>query len=354
MADCGGRWSARLSLLLGIFGLLSYSPSFAHHSRSAFGLDDEIVVEGQVVEVAWTNPHYYLVIEATKGGAEWTFEGHSIPGLVRNGWSRDTVTVGNQIRVAANPNRDPHSRFALLNHITRTDGETYYAFRPRPLANASPPTPVTPSENFSGTWRVIRSLRANLVDGFIPPSDWPLTEKGQREVAKFALEDDPGMNCQPRGLPRMLEWPYAQQWQVTDESISIGIEHATETREIPFSKVDQAGSSDPRTLIDEQGLGSSMALQIGDKTLEIITSGFAAKFWGNARGLSSSGEKILLERYELIEDGYRLRLTYVITDPEYLQRPVEKVLEFRKVVDYAFAGEPPCDVRTARRHLEFE
>ena len=129
----------------------------AHHSRSAFDLDSAVFIEGMVTEVGWTNPHYYLTVTAREDDAEWVFEGHSIPGLVRNGWSRSTLTVGSQVRIAAKPNRKEDIKFALLDHVTRTDGKTFYSFRPTDEQRAMQPPPLLPSTDLSGTWRIIRS-----------------------------------------------------------------------------------------------------------------------------------------------------------------------------------------------------
>ena len=55
-----------------------------------------------------------------------------------------------------------------------------------------------------------------------------------------------------------------------------------------------------------------------------------------------------------LEDGYRLRLTYTVTDPALLEEPVSETLHYARVHDFEFADEPPCDVATARRHLDYE
>ena len=55
--------------------------------------------------------------------------------------------------------------------------------------------------------------------------DWPLTQAGRAAVVQFDIKDDPVLRCEPRGLPRMLEYPYAQRWADTGEGIAITIEH---------------------------------------------------------------------------------------------------------------------------------
>lgn len=323
----------------------------AHHSRSAFDLDNLVEVEGRVVEVSWTNPHYYFGIEAADNAAtRWTFEGHSIPGLVRNGWSKNTLGVGDRVRVVANPNRKPEIHFALLDSVTRQDGKTFYSFRRPAAREAQPPPPLQPSTDYSGTWRLIRSLRANLVGGFEAPTDWPLTDTGRAQVAEFDIKDDPALRCEPLGLPRMLVWPYTQRWTRTDEGMRVEIEHSTVIRTIYTSA--PAHASAPEAVADDHGI--SVGGVNADGAFVIDTGGFADKHWGTWRGISSSDRKSVRESYQLEEGGYRMTLTYTITDPVYLTEPVVRTASFAKVHDFEFAEEPECDVFTATRHLEFE
>ena len=328
--------------------LLVAAAAEGHHSRSAFDIKTVVEMEGTVTEVAWTNPHYYLSInvpDESGSATAWTFEGHSIPGLVRNGWSRDTVTVGSRVRVAANPNKDADVRFALLNHVTRTDGKTYYSFKPTQEISAQPKPPLAPSTDFTGTWRLIRSLERNLV-GFGPPTHWPLTSRGRAELESYDPEQDPSLACEPRGLPRMLAWPYAMTWIEGPSGIDIAIEHATDKRRLHATP----GLADQ----DPIGMGRSTINERSDAALVVRTVGFDGKHWGLGTGISSGDRKALTERYELLDDGYRMQLTYSVEDPEYLTEPVEETLFYAKVHDYEFAAEPPCDVRTARRHLDYE
>ena len=328
---------------------LFVSTAHGHHSRSAFDLDDTITIDGTVTEVGWTNPHYYLAVREDSSGEirQWTFEGHSIPGLVRNGWSRNTLAVGSRVSVLANPNRDHGVRFGLLNSATRRDGKTFHSFRPTDEILNAPKPPLEPSVDFSGTWKLIRSLRSNLVGGFEPPSDWPLTDSARGELVNFDINDAPSLNCEPRGVPRMLNWPYSQKWQHEENGVRVEIEHAPEVRRFYTSQVEPLPES-------EYDLGQARIMHRDNKVLVVKTSGFSPKFWGLTRGVNSGAAKEIIERYELIDNGYRMKLTVTMDDPVYLLEPVEETLYYAKVHDFEFAQEPDCDVVAARRHLEFE
>lgn len=331
-------------LLLGVV-----ANGYGHHSRSAFNLDETVEVFGVVTEVGWTNPHYYLAVRAESDGVPvtWTFEGHSIPGLVRNGWRRTTLTVGSRVSVTANPNAQPGVSFALLNHVTREDGKTFYSFRPTDDMLAQPKPKLLSSRDFTGTWRLIRSLRSNLIGGFEPPTSWPLTDRARAEVARFDLRNDPSLNCEPRGLPRMLSWPYSQHWRLEGDDLAISLEHAPEVRRL---------YADPNAELPESAddLGQSRIVSRSPGELVVETRGFSPKLWGLTRGVSSGVDKVVTEHYRLVEDGFRLELTVTMVDPLSLTEPVTEELSYAKVSDFEFAKEPPCDIGTARRHLEFE
>ena len=355
--------------------LIVCNSAFGHHSRAAFDLDKTISVLGIVEEVSWTNPHYYFSVRSVGPEPQlWTFEGHSIPGLSRNGWTKQTLKVGQTVQVIANPNRKANKNFALIDHVVREDGQIYYAFKRPRLGHGKSSDAATNgigerlevggSHDFSGTWRLIRTLQKNLVGGvFAPPQDWPLTPLAQAEVARFKLADDPSNQCQPRGFPRMLEWPYAQRWRITEEGIDIQIEHSEEHRQIPWQSSVGAAAYAANTngrlssveVLNAANRQPVSQARLSDKNVLVIeTSGFVEKFWGNARGISSSEEKTLREHYQFVDGGRRMVLTYMLSDPRYLTESVEVVLNYAQVHDYQFADEPPCDIATATRHLKYE
>ena len=219
---------AKFGLLM--LSLLVFCPASAHHSRAVFDLSSTIEVEGTIREVAWRNPHAFVVVDSINADGnytQWTFEGHSIAGLTRNGWARDSFVAGERVVVAARPNRDSETRFGLLNSITKTNGETYYAFS-RPSDAPSPArTPILPSTDFGGTWRPILDMQQTLVGGFRPPEDWPYTEKALEEVEAFDLNEDPGLQCVPYPMPRITRWPYSQHWDISENTIRITHEQAS-------------------------------------------------------------------------------------------------------------------------------
>jgi len=101
---------ARLSVLLAAVVLGICVPVNAHHSFAAvFDVDSSIAVSGTVTKVEWMNPHawIYIDVEDDDGGSEnWAFELGSPNGLMRRGWTRKSVQVGDVVSVTGYLARD--------------------------------------------------------------------------------------------------------------------------------------------------------------------------------------------------------------------------------------------------------
>lgn len=85
-------------------------PVVAHHSFSAeFDIDSPVSVTGVVTNVEWFNPHawFFVDVEDEDGNVQnWAFELGSPNGLVRAGWSKNTLTPGVRISVEGARARD--------------------------------------------------------------------------------------------------------------------------------------------------------------------------------------------------------------------------------------------------------
>lgn len=82
----------------------------AHHSFAAeFDSNQVLTQRGTVLKVEWTNPHTYIFIEVQNENGEyeeWGWEMGSPNGLIRRGWTRDTLQVGDEIFVTGAMSRD--------------------------------------------------------------------------------------------------------------------------------------------------------------------------------------------------------------------------------------------------------
>ena len=100
-------------------------PVWAHHSFSAvFDVNSPIELIGAVTEIDWRNPHAWIYIDVENGSEKavnWAVELGSVNGLIRRGWSRSTVRIGDVISVSGYRAKDGSTR-GNVSSIKLADG----------------------------------------------------------------------------------------------------------------------------------------------------------------------------------------------------------------------------------------
>jgi hypothetical protein len=90
-----------MAALIAAAGLLMLSGAvFAHHGRSNYDVTHTVTLKGIVTEFEWINPHALIHFDVTDDSGKvekWVGETNSPNTLTRQGWSRNTVKVGEQI-----------------------------------------------------------------------------------------------------------------------------------------------------------------------------------------------------------------------------------------------------------------
>jgi Family of unknown function (DUF6152) len=140
----------------GAGALLASLPLAAHHSFSAeFDATLAIKVTGEVSKVEWMNPHAWIHLgvnevcerTATRGpggggddddeswtcrtigadeAAEWGFELGSPNGLMRQGWSRNSLKLGDHVTIEGSRARDGSTN-GNARVVTTADGTRLFA-----------------------------------------------------------------------------------------------------------------------------------------------------------------------------------------------------------------------------------
>ena len=108
-------------------------PAAAHHSFAAeYDSTKPITLRGAVVRVEWTNPHARFYVEAKDAdgkAATWNFELASPNVLVRQGWTRQSLKIGDEITVSGSMAKDG-SKMANARSVTLANGKRVFAGSP--------------------------------------------------------------------------------------------------------------------------------------------------------------------------------------------------------------------------------
>jgi hypothetical protein len=89
--------------------LLAAGACEAHHSTAMFDMHKDVTLNGTIKRFDWTNPHTWIVFvvpNAQGGMDEYGIEGMSPNYLVRNGWSKRTLSPGDKVELTIHPLKD--------------------------------------------------------------------------------------------------------------------------------------------------------------------------------------------------------------------------------------------------------
>jgi len=119
-----------LVLLAGVTLGIAAAPAFAHHSFAAeYDSAKPVTLKGAVTKMEWMNPHarFYVDVKDDSGKVtNWEFELGSPNGLMRRGWTRNSLKPGDLIIVEGYLAKDG-SKLANARNVTLTDGRKIFA-----------------------------------------------------------------------------------------------------------------------------------------------------------------------------------------------------------------------------------
>ena len=206
-----------------LLGISAAGTASAHHSQIEFNLDPAAIqtISGTVTQYDFVNPHVYVYFDvtATDGStAEWELEASSTPNLIRRGWSRDSVTVGEELTIDIHPAKVPGKQVARIATIYFDDGN-----RLAVRGEGGIPEPEDPdafSTSLTGRWLG----RWELAQVSFDLDQWPLTEKGRAAQQAYDQTLNPQIDCIPVASPTLMLYSNIFEVTVSDHRVDIQFE----------------------------------------------------------------------------------------------------------------------------------
>ena len=115
-------WAVLIFLVA--FGIVSRS-ALAHHGTANFEMDHFATIKGVVVDYQLINPHVEMTLKVTQDDGkvvEWNVEGVSLNMMMRAGFRRDSMKVGDTVTVTGRPGKNGKAMM-LLTKIILADGQ---------------------------------------------------------------------------------------------------------------------------------------------------------------------------------------------------------------------------------------
>lgn len=116
------KFLAALAFGLGV--VICASPISAHHGAAAYDTDKKVTVKGTVTDWLWSNPHCIIQLDGTDESgqtAHWVTETENPSSMIRSGWTKDAVKVGDTISVTLVPSKNV-AHVGRIIEVTLADG----------------------------------------------------------------------------------------------------------------------------------------------------------------------------------------------------------------------------------------
>jgi len=319
----------------------------AHHSRAAYDMTQEIVVEGTVAALAWKNPHIFMTVETKSPDGESyrvEIEVTSVSEAPVLGLTKEAIAPGARVAVRAHPGRGGPRARAVGLVVTTGDGTVYPLNTDARLAIRAA---TVPARGIAGRWApTLESFNGVMA----ATRSWPLTEAGRvasaQAASRFNAADVAVLGiCAPFPPPVLSVFPDVRTIEVNGERVSMRFEGAVG---LPMERVVHLDQDEHPADVAPSLMGHSVGRWEGE-TLVIDTVAFSPHAVG-VMFFPSGPSKHLVERLTLAPDRLRMEYVFTLEDPTILAGPVSYTATWDHRPDLEFSGEA-CDPEVARRAL---
>ena len=303
-------------VLLAAASLLGVSTASAHHSV-AFYSNEIHEIEGEIMEVAWQNPHVTLTVRSTVGrdaGKLWLLESSSIFLRQRDGVTRDLFRIGDRVKVAGR--RSPRDDSALLGlNMLLPDGREALLWPEQPARFAPADKLIRGSgqavdaaaekKGIFRVWSPPVGQASPYAD--LPFRDTAIAARRSFDVLAFAR------SCEPEGMPRIAVsiFPY--------EFVDRGREILLRTELYDTERTIHMDRAAPLAGQPHSKLGYSVG-EWRDAELIVTTTLVNWRYFDNI-GTPQSDDVRIVERFTLSADQSRLDVEMTVVDPATFTAP---------------------------------
>jgi hypothetical protein len=334
--------------------LFGASTSLAHHSFATHYDGNNIVeISGVLSDVKMRSPHSFFEVDVTNEDGEtetWEVEAHAVPILRRLGITRETLKVGDGVRIKGPRSRRPEKLLLFGAEINTESGlqfEMLDSIRRAP-ENAISDTRegVTGVDRLTGKWLTFISGQR------VADSPMPLNAAGKQARENFDPLVNAASECIPSNLPSLLMIPYV--YEITRDGTTVEIFHEYAQIRRPVVLGDSEPNMTDPTYGKRTGRYEDNALIVESTDFPAHSAGLASGWEPNGNGadIPSSEQKHLMENYTVNGDGSQMTIRYTVSDPAYLSEPYSADIVFHRLPDDAPVYEFTCDAEIAMRSTQ--